>query len=155
MGDQKHALTKTAPDVYSLSTVRAPKALPKVRTVLFSVFFHPEGLLLKLNLTAMKKTALVLALCATGFFACNKEDEASKPTGSIRYTNTSGDVYNIYLDGGAYGQVRPNSSHLVPNITADSHTVRAVQANNFSQKPISKENRIQVVQSQETLFTFP
>ncbi len=108
-----------------------------------------------MNPPFMKLPVLVLALCTTGVWACNKDEETSKPTGSIRYTNTSGDFYNIYLDGGAYGQVSPNSSQLVPNITADSHTVRAVQANNFSQKPISKENRIKVIQSQETLFTFP
>ncbi|RYD51857.1 MAG: hypothetical protein EOP52_06645 [Sphingobacteriales bacterium] len=103
----------------------------------------------------MKKPALLLALCATGLFACTKDDGGSTPTGSIRYTNTSSDFYNIFLDGGAYGQVAPNSSQLVPNIAVDSHTVRAVQANNFSQKPISKENRIQVTQGQETLFVFP
>lgn len=103
----------------------------------------------------MKKTFLLSsALLSLTFVAC-KKDEAPKPTGSIRYINNSGDTYNIYLDGGAYGQVSPNASKVVPAIPIDSHTVRATQANNYYIKPISKENRIHVEKDKETTFTFP
>ncbi len=102
------------------------------------------------------KKLLLLAVLPTLFFACKKDDPVPAPTGTIRYVNGSiTDVYNIFLEGGAYGQLQPGTSKFVTNLAVNSYNVKAVQANNFTQKPISKENTIAVLKNDTTVFIFP
>jgi hypothetical protein len=74
------------------------------------------------------KQLFILFAIALVFFACKKEKEATDPcpTGKIRFNNTSGDSYYIYLDG-EYKAMVTAGAFKEYEVGKGQHTTKAQQ----------------------------
>lgn len=106
----------------------------------------------------MRRTLYAIAtLALITSAACNKEDEDINNVpdkGSVRFINTSGDRYNIYLDDFLYGNLYKYDSATFPNIVVGSHRVKAEQIEAVG-TPVVRQQVIIVQKDSIAKFIFP
>lgn len=97
---------------------------------------------------------VALALITAG---CTKSDSntATVDTGSIRFTNTSSNPYEIFLDGADKGAQPGGTYSTITNVTVGSHTVKASQNSGYIISPTVRNGTLTVTKGQEISFVFP
>ena len=101
----------------------------------------------------MKKvTILMIFLTMLPFIACKKE--APCTTGTVRFTSTSANPYNLYIDGVFKKQI-PGNTFSELELTEGSHQVKVEQVSGFILFPTIKEGVISVFGCQELEWIFP
>lgn len=101
----------------------------------------------------MKKvTTLFLFIAVLAFVGCEKESTCT--TGTVRFTSTSTNPYNLYIDGVFKKQI-PGNTFSEFDLTEGSHQVKAEQVSGFVLFPTIKEGTISVFGCKELEWIFP
>ena len=108
----------------------------------------------------MKRTLYVIAaLALITFAACKKDDEpasaAAPDRGSIRFTNTSNDLYDIFLDGNRLGDIYGGYSAVYNGLGTGFHAVSVVQTGNVMGTPTRRQQQVIVYKDSIAKFSFP
>lgn len=106
----------------------------------------------------MKKFILGAALAALLLPSCNKDEnpepEPAPEMGTIRFTNSSDDPYNVYVDGTSEGTV---AGHGIKEVQrkSGSYELKAVQQSGYADTPRKVIVYVYVPEGEPRDFLFP
>jgi hypothetical protein len=110
----------------------------------------------------MSKSILAAALLMIlGFTACKQEEVDPTipghyvPKGSIKYQNSTADLYDIYLDDAKYGQLYGGASTIYPDIPIGIHRVKAIQKEHIVGTAVISQRQINVYKDSVVEYIFP
>lgn len=99
----------------------------------------------------------LLPLLAILFFTACEKDKDTKPNcdkGTIRFTNTSNNPYNLSINGQGKGQVSGNS-FVEYEVGKGEHSCKAEQASGYLLYPTVRETKVSIFGCDEKEFVFP
>lgn len=100
----------------------------------------------------MKKLISPLLLIVTLFTNCEKEPECT--TGTVRFTCTSANPYDVFIDGKYEFQI-PGNSFTERDLPEGNRQLKAVQVSGYLVYPTIKEYTMSVFGCQEHEWIFP
>ena len=95
-----------------------------------------------------------LILSSVMFFSCSKDSIDNCLTGTVRFTNTSSNPYDLWVDGTYQFRLSGNTFREL-DLTEGQHNAQVEQVSGYILYPTIKETTLSVFGCQEREWIFP
>lgn len=99
-----------------------------------------------------KILSLVFICSIILFCSCSKEDDCL--SGTVRFSNTSDNPYNLFIDG-TFQQEIPGNTFIELDLLEGQHSATAEQVSGYLLFPTIRETTLNVFGCQEIGWVFP
>lgn len=96
----------------------------------------------------------IFFLSGTTFLSCSKDDIDTCLTGTIRFTNTSSNPYDLWVDGNYQFRLSGNTFREI-DLTEGQHSANVEQVSGYLIYPTTRETTLNVYGCQEREWVFP
>ena len=108
----------------------------------------------------MRRLFYAVAALSLLAVSCGKDDEIMDKVdvpdrGLIRYINRSMDQYDFYLDDTKMGNMYGGDTIRIPNVTAGTHQVKAIQTSNLIGAATQRQQVVIVYKDSVSTFIYP